>query len=102
MRDAHGLLLRALGEDIARDATLTILETYSERWVSVTFTGARHCFVLALSGPAAKAEADRLGATLSEREFALAGHLVADIAVTAREGDDEIMLTIEALTVEEA
>ncbi len=68
-------------------------------WWSATFIGARHNFVIEL---AANDAARRWLASLPEADFALNGHLVADLAVvdTSRV-DDRLSATIEALTVEE-
>jgi hypothetical protein len=97
MRDAQSLLLRALRR---HGAPLPDLRTaHSEAWASATFAGARHRFAFA---PAAPACADALASTIGSAEFALPGHLVADIVVASRAvSRDGIALTIEALTVED-
>ena len=55
-----------------------IAQASMERWASVTFTGARHQITLALSP---KDQALHWLASLPEAEFALRGHLVADLSV---------------------
>lgn len=67
-------------------------------WASATFVGARHN--LTISAPASPA-LDSWLAGLAEADFALAGHLVADLVVKAvrREGET-VEVEIEALTVE--
>lgn len=71
----------------------------SRPWASATFAGARHRLEIRL--PAGQVPAFVEG--LSEAEFGLRGHLVADIAVTGRRvGGDETVLEVEALTIEES
>ena len=84
--DPHRALIRAL---VARYPGLLVLAGSSEPWASVTYTGARHTLTCA-AGP------DLSG--IEEAEFALPGHILADIAAR-RSGD---RLTIEALTIEDA
>lgn len=86
-------------------ATFLILATVERHecrdWASVTFSGARHRLVLRLEGEGAAAEADRFLDGLAEREFALEGHILADIALVADERDGQaVRLTLEALTIE--
>lgn len=81
---AHRVLLRAL---VAHHPRLMILDSRVESWASATFTGARH--VLTCAGGV-----DLTG--IEDVEFALPGHLVADIAFDVA-GD---RVTIEALTIE--
>jgi hypothetical protein len=101
MRDAHDDLLRALKARIEGAEHLEICSAHSEAWSSATFSGSRHNFALALSGPAAAAMTSRLAARLDAIEFDLPGHLVADIAITGRvDGPDRSAFSVEALTVE--
>lgn len=69
------------------------------RWVSATFSGARHMVTL-IGERSAGIEAWIAG--LPEAEFGLRGHLVADLVVkrVSRDGDT-VTAEIEALTVEE-
>jgi hypothetical protein len=83
-RDPHRALLRAL---VARHPDLLILDSRHEPWASATFTGARHCLTCA-TGPYL--------AGIEDAEFALAGHIVADLAVEHHDGQ----VVIEALTIE--
>lgn len=94
--DAATQLSRALEQTgpgvivVTRDAT---------PWASVTFAGARHR--LTLDAPATPG-LDRWLAGLPETEFALRGHLVADLAVTGIElSNGRAVVTIEVLTVED-
>ena len=102
MIDAHDGLLRALQERIGTEIPLEIRSARSEAWASATFSGSRHSFALALSGPEAPAATARLAARLEAIEFDLPGHLVADVTLTKRvDGSDCSAFSIEALTVED-
>ena len=70
-------------------------------WQSLTFTGERHEIGLRLLGPDATDALARLRDGLAEAEWALAGHVVADIViVTSRALDDgSIEVSLEALTL---
>ena len=73
-------------------------------WASATFTGMRHAMRVSLLGEDGVRIGEWLASILPDHEFRIAGHLVADIAVTAvhrrAEGTPAMTLTIEALTVE--
>lgn len=73
-------------------------------WASVTFTGARHHLRAALEGAGAVGAAADFLALLPELEFAIPGHIVADIALVAEErtdGGGHAVLELEALTIED-
>lgn len=90
--DAGTLLLRALRASAAAAGCTVAIESLAARpWSSATFTGTRHRVVLALEADAA-AWLD----ALPEAEFALRGHLVADLAVVAR-GDGRAMIDVLTL-----
>jgi hypothetical protein len=77
-----------------------VMRTTSHSWASVTFEGARHQIALRLAG---RAQADAFELDLVESEFALRGHLLADIRVSSRRIEGErVVLEIEALTIEES
>jgi hypothetical protein len=95
--DAHAGLRRAL----AAMAPAEICESSMSAWASATFTGARHIVVMEFAPDQADA-AEAFAAGLAEAEFALPGHIVADIAVASSAtsaAGRQIM--IEALTVED-
>jgi len=100
--DPGAELERAICASFGRlPATLEIEERSSRPWASITFAGARHRLRLGLRGPRAAASADAFLASLSEREFDLRGHFMADIALIEDiRGDGSVRLTLEALTVE--
>jgi hypothetical protein len=77
---------------------VAVVERSAAPWASVTFSGARHRIGVSV------ADAPGVGKwieRLPEAEFAIPGHIVADLAVTAtaRRGG-RVAVTIEALTVE--
>ncbi|HYI41430.1 MAG TPA: hypothetical protein VE053_14040 [Allosphingosinicella sp.] len=74
----------------------------SRRWASVTFQGARHELAFRLEGEGAEAAAGRFLSGLDSRNFALRGHLLADITVVAQERRPGFArIRLDALTVEE-
>lgn len=105
--DATSALRRAVHRRLASlqdgiDVSFVDLESWP--WASVTFTGARHRLAVLLEGAGAAAAASRFIGELDEAEFRLNGHLLADIALVRRQdkADGGILITLEALTVEEA
>ena len=78
---------------------MTIPASDSRRWASATFAGAQHLLGL---GAHASPALDTWLAGLPEAEFALRGHLVADLRVAriARDGKT-VAVDLEILTVEE-
>jgi hypothetical protein len=102
--DAGRELERALRADLAGFAGSVGVDIVSRPWASITFSGASHRLVLRLAGPGARAAAKGFLCALGDRDFALRGHVLADIAATdfmRDDGDDHVRLTLEALTVEE-
>lgn len=83
--DPHRALLRALA---ARYPRLEVLASTADPWASATFTGARHSLTCAPG-------ADLTG--IEEEEFALPGHIVADVTVRIEAAGCVVeMLTIES------
>jgi hypothetical protein len=83
---------------------ILLTEVRSIDWQSLTFIGERHEIELRIPGPGSNAIAERMCAGLSDAEFDVPGHTVADIAVRERRpcpSDGSTLLTIEALTIEE-
>ena len=87
-----------LGRALAAEPGVVVTARTATRWASATFTGARH--ELRLTVPASPAIEQWL-ADLPEADFAIPGHLVADLAITAMTATAERLdVCIEALTVE--
>ena len=104
MSSAAAALLRSLlargGVDRNR---ILLTEFRSTDWQSLTFTGEQHQIGLRIPAPDAPEIVGKLVNGLSDCEFTLPGHVVADIAVAGepeRREDGSMTLTIEALTVE--
>jgi hypothetical protein len=104
--DAATALLRAIGAKFSLfDGAFSVEENKSRSWASVTFTGSRHRLTFSLQGRAANAAADSFIETLTEADFPLRGHVLADIALAGDERSiarERVQLTIEALTVEDS
>ncbi len=103
-RAASGLL-RALRERLGEEASRILLsDVRSTDWQSLTFTGETHVMSLRVHGPGAVAVAGLFTAGIEDVEFAIPGHLVADIIVAGAPVlalDGSVTLAIEALTVAE-
>lgn len=96
-------LKRVLRVNLVKLGAAVAIESHASRsWASITFSGERHRLALCLPGPGAAAAADAFLDGLAERDFALRGHVLADIVLADRSDEDEqVRLILEALTVEE-
>jgi hypothetical protein len=87
----------------SRDRIL-LTEHKSIEWQSLTFIGERHQLTLRIAGADAGEIARRITTGLGDAEFAIRGHVVADIACEGEqqvETDGSVTLRIEALTIED-
>ena len=105
MSDAAAGLLRAL---VARAAVprdrILLTDFRSTDWQSLTLIGERHHIGLRIPEPDADAIAQQLIGGIEDAEFAIPGHLVADITLAhpvERNGDGSISVEFEALTIAE-
>jgi len=103
LSEAASALLRALlaRAGVSRDRIL-LSEVQSTDWQSLTFIGERHHVHLRIPGPGADAIVGRLTADLEDVEFAIPGHVVADIVLAGpmrRDDDGSISVELEALTI---
>jgi hypothetical protein len=105
MSAAAAGLLRALlaraGD--SRDRIL-LTEFRSVEWQSLTFVGERHLIALRLVGSDCDDILNLLIVGLENAEFAIPGHVVADIGLVEpprREDEGAIALNLEALTIAE-
>jgi hypothetical protein len=82
-------------------AHVCVTKRCSTPWASVTFTGARHDIELVVEGDNALDSARFFVDSSPAADYAIEGHLVADVAVTSYliMGDD-VRLSLEILTVE--
>ncbi|MEA3008645.1 MAG: hypothetical protein QOJ91_337 [Sphingomonadales bacterium] len=105
MIDAASALLQVVRLNIVNLMNFTgfvLEEIRSRRWASVTFQGARHELAFRLEGDGAEEAAERLLSGLDARNFALRGHLVAEVSLVAQERRPGLArIRLEALTVEE-
>lgn len=98
-RDCHGRLLTALLDRAGQESE--VVDSGITGWASATFIGARHRVTLAVRGEQAMERAELLRDALPEAEFAIPGHIVADLTVDQVEQDgDAAILTLCVLTIE--
>lgn len=74
-----------------------------EPWASGTYEGARCVMCITIEGTGAAEVADRFLADLGEHEWAVPGHVVADLGLlddARRDGGTEVVLRLEALLIE--
>ena len=101
INDGTTAFLRALRVNFV-NFRFVVEDIRSRGWASATFVGARHEIGFRVEGPGAGEAAELFAATLQAREFALRGHILADVALIAKEDfEDGARLRLEALTVEE-
>jgi hypothetical protein len=85
-------------------ASVMIESDQETPWASATFSGTRHYFDMTVSGNNALSAAANLGTMISENRVCIAGHVVADILLSAHQLVQSsniplVVLGIEALTV---
>lgn len=105
MKDATSALIRAL--DFPDFQRVTVEEIRSRSWASATFSGVRHEVCFRLDGEGADIAADAFLNGMEEREFDLAGHILADIALVSRSDANGtegplVRIHLQALTIEDA
>lgn len=82
-------------------ATSVLVNAKSVDWASATFTGARHELTILVSGEGADIAAQNVAQRVSEIDFSIGGHIVADIsAVCGQRTAEGLHLLVEALSVE--
>ena len=97
--DPHIGLLRQIARRFPADGRPLLLESKSDPWMSATFSGARHSYRFALENAGQEAWLKAMRAEISEAEFDLPDHIVADIVLEACAADAPEFV-IEALSVE--
>ena len=103
-RAASGLFRALLSRGgVPRDRIL--LTSYrSTDWQSLTFIGERHRLDFRIPAPGAAAIALRITGGIEDVEFAIPGHVVADIAMVSQptqQADGSVTFELEALTIAE-
>lgn len=100
--DATTAFLRAIRVSFV-NLDFTVEDVRSRSWASATFVGARHELQFRVTGDGAGEAAEAFVGSLDAREFELRGHILADIAMAAKEPvEDGVRLRLEALTVEDS
>ena len=97
--DAATMLTRAIDKQARRaGCPVEHVDSDWDRWASATFSGARHRLTFAATPDVAL---DRWLKGLPDADFALRGHLVADLVVSAvRHAAERVEIDLEILTVE--
>lgn len=95
---ARDALIAALAPHAGRFATLAAT---SRTWSSGLFDGARHRIAIRLDGADRAARAERLEALLPEIDLPIPRGFVADVQVSGRLDGETVIVTIEALTIDD-
>lgn len=77
--------------------TAALISAKSVAWASATFNGARHEFEFLVTSEETHETFGKFAQTVGDIEFAIGGHIVADIVAKCGEGQS---LFVEALSVE--
>jgi hypothetical protein len=99
---ASGLLRALLDRAGDQRNRLLLSDIQSVDWHSLTLAGERHLVTLRIPGPGAEHMVRVFICGIEDAEFAIPGHILADIAVAGtpvRALDMSVTLEIEALTV---
>jgi len=104
--DATSAFIRALRVNFMNFDALTLEQVRSRSWASATLSGVRHQIGFRLDGPGAAAAADAFLEGLTEREFEIRGHVLADIALVSESRSEDpdgpvVRISLEALTIED-
>lgn len=101
---ASGLLRSLLARAPQDRDRILLTESQSVDWQSLTFVGERHEFRFRVPGPNAARIVGLLTEGMSDAEFAIPRHIVADITLSGEpraEHDGSVSFGIEALTIQE-
>jgi hypothetical protein len=104
-RSPHHRLSHGLQQRVG--PALRLVDSRETPWASATFTGARHRFHFIVEDAPMNRTARDAVAALTEAEWTLTGHIVADVALRWGYADadaayDPMMLNVEILTVADA
>ena len=98
--DPQNALIAAIAAQLL-PATVSVVQHRSTPWASATFTGARHDIDLTVEGPDAPCKARFFVESAPTADYAINGHLVADVVVTTYlVANNVVQLSVEILTVE--
>lgn len=102
MSDPVEAIARRLRQCCEAHALLRLERSHSRAWQSLLFDGSRHDIRVALSGSAIDLALAELRTTLAEPDFAIPGHIVADLRLmTVDHAGDDASVSLEALTIED-
>jgi hypothetical protein len=103
MTDPVSAIARRIRGRCGSFAVAAVHDCRSYPWRSLLFDGARHRMKLRLSGERTEEALEALEEEIGDDDFAIAGHLVADLRVAevVRTGGD-VLVTLDALTIETA
>jgi hypothetical protein len=102
MIGAHEALASRL-VNMLSPAEARIMSSTMVPWASITFTGARHRYVMLVSGDKAIGAVRHMERNIGNAEFEIRNQLVADVSISAPACDTALMqIEIEAITVEAA
>lgn len=101
MSDPVKAIARSIGGRCTPFATTAIRHRRSAQWQSLLFDGARHRIGLAVRGERRDKALAAVRDAVSAGDLAISGHLIVDLRIADVEcGDEEALVTLEALTVE--
>ncbi len=101
MTDPIKAIARRIGRCCAPLATTEIHHQSSASWRSLLFDGARHRIEISLSGERREEALEALEEAISDADFAIARHLVAELHVAeVARNESDLLVTIDALTIE--
>lgn len=102
MSDPVKAIVRRLRQCCEAHAPLRLERSHSRAWQSLLFDGSRHDIRVGLSGSGIDLALAELRAALAEPDFAIPGHIVADLRlVTVDRAGDDASVGLEALTIED-
>lgn len=103
MTDPVKGIVRRISRHCGSYAAAEIRDQRSAPWRSVLFNGAHHRIGLRLSGDHVKEALGALEAEIGDVDFAISGHIVADLKIVKVDHVDRAaIVTIDALTIEES
>ncbi len=111
MIGAHDALASGL-INLLSPATARIMSSSEAPWASITFSGARHRYMMEVSGDKAIGAVRHMKRTIGTAEFEIRNQLVADVSIKTHAGDVSIkthagdpalmQIEVEAITVDAA
>lgn len=102
MTDPVKAITRRISQRCGTFATTELHDHRSAPWRSLLFDGANHRIELRLFGGHVKKALDALEAEIGDPDFAISGHIVAEIKIVEVDHiGTAALVTIDALTIQE-